>query len=120
MSVNEIGATLDRTVASLGGGIRQLGVEAALPEITGWEERLAASGDPELASVAGTLADLRVQMQGGGFDPVTVGALLMSLGAQTAQVADAGVGSQVADRLSRLASLLGEEGNALTDRMMKG
>jgi hypothetical protein len=35
-------------VASLGEGVVGLGVEAALPEISAWQERLAASGDPDL------------------------------------------------------------------------
>ncbi len=35
-------------MASLGEGVVGLGVEAALPEISAWQERLAASGDPDL------------------------------------------------------------------------
>jgi hypothetical protein len=52
MAAEDIGGTLDLTVASLKEGVVRLGVEAALPEIMAWQERLAASGDPDLEAVA--------------------------------------------------------------------
>src|SRR3712207_8107461 len=38
--------------ASLKEGVLRLGVEAALPEISAWQEKLAGSGDPNLEAVA--------------------------------------------------------------------
>lgn len=107
MAANDIGEALDLTVASLREGVLRLGVEAALPEISAWEERLAASGDPDLEAVAGTLGELKAQLDPSGFDPVSVGTLLTSLG------------EQVGDKLSRLGALLGSEGDSLTDKMTR-
>jgi len=103
----DIGGALDLTVASL---------EAALPEISAWEEKLAASGDPGLEAVAETLGELKAQLDPSGFDPVSVGALLMSLGDQVERVAGAEIGEKVGGKLSRLGTLLGSEGDSLTDR----
>ena len=119
MAGNDIGGALDLTVASLREGLLGLGIAAALPEISAWEERLAASDDPDLTAVARTLGELRVQLNSDAFDPVSVGTLLMSLGDQVEQVAGAGIGEQVAGKLSRLGALLGEEGDSLTDGMTK-
>ena len=55
MVEDDIGAALDRTTSSLRDGVRQLGIEAALPVIEGWEERLSALDSPELAAVAKNL-----------------------------------------------------------------
>ncbi len=107
MAAKDIGGALDLTVASLGEGVLRLGVESALPEISAWEERLAASRDPDLKAVAGTLGELKAQLDPSGLDPVSVGALLMSLG------------EQVGGKLSQLGALLGREGNAQTDRMTR-
>lgn len=94
----------------LRGGVQRAGIEVALTEISGWEGRLAASGDPELGSVAEALAELHIQLEGGGFDPVTVGALMTSLRGQV---------EKVAGRLSRLAPLLGEQGDSLSNGGME-
>ena len=109
-----IGRALDLTLASLREGVVGLGVEAALPEISGWEERLASSGDPDLETVAATLGELRAQLDSPGLDPVSFGSLLMTLGQQVE-----GVGVKVGDRLARLGALLGSEGDALTDKMTR-
>lgn len=106
-------------MASLREGVVGLGVEAALPEISTWEERLAASGDPGLKAVSGTLGELRAQLDSPGWDPVSVGALLMTLGQQVEGVAGAEIGEQVAEKLSRLGALLGLEGDSLTDEMTR-
>jgi hypothetical protein len=119
MAAEDIGGTLDLTVASLKEGVVRLGVEAALPEISAWQERLAVSGDPDLEAVAGTLGELGAQLGSSGFDPVSVGALLMSLGDQVEKVAGVEIGEQVGDKLSRLGALLGSEGDALTDELTR-
>lgn len=116
MAAKDIGGALDLTGASLREGVLRLGVEAALPEISAWEERLAASGDPDLKVVSATLGELKAQSGPSGLDPVSVGALLMSLGDQVEQVAGAEIEEQVRDKLSRLGALLGSEGDLLTDR----
>ena len=119
MAAKDIGGALDLTVTSLKEGVVRLGVEAALPEISAWQERLAASGDPDLEAVAGTLGELKEQLGSSGFDPVSVGALLMSLGEQVEKVAGVEIREQVGDRLSRLGPLLGSEGEVLNDKMTR-
>ena len=119
MAEKEIGGAIDLTASSLERGVVRLGVAAALPEIAAWRERLAASGDPDLVAVAGTLEELRRQLDSPGLDPVSVGALLMSLGDQVEGVAGAEIGAQVGGKLSRLGALLGSEGDSLTDRMTR-
>ena len=116
MAESDIGGALDLTTVSLKEGVVRLGVAAALPEISAWQERLAASGDPGLTTVSETLGQLKTQLSLDGFDPVSVGALLMSLGSQVERVAGAEVAEQVGDKLSRLGALLGREGNELTAR----
>ncbi|MGH3144334.1 MAG: hypothetical protein ACRDTR_00870 [Rubrobacter sp.] len=116
---NGISDSLDRTLELLKGEVQRVGVAAALAEISGWEGRIAASGDPELESVADTLAELRVQLEGNAFDPVTVGALMLSLGGQVERVAGSGVGASVAGRLSNLAALLGERGDSISNKGMQ-
>ncbi len=115
----DIGGALDLTLASLRKGVVGLGVEAALPEISAWEERLASSGDPSLETVAATLGELRAQLDSPGLDPVSVGSLLMTLGQQVEEVAGAEVGAGVGEKLARLGALLGSEGDSLTDKMTR-
>jgi hypothetical protein len=80
-----------------------------------WEQRLAASENEELVRIAENLADLRVLLLAGEFDPAAVGRLLVTLGEQVETVSASGVGAPVADKLSPLSELLVEEGNSLMD-----
>ena len=114
MEGNEIRAALDSTVASLQGGVQRLGIEAALPVIEGWERRLAASGDPELAPVAENLGALRGQLSADDFDQATVGRLLSDLGDQAQRIANSDIQIEVADKLSQLSVLLSTEGDSLS------
>jgi hypothetical protein len=98
MAAKDIGGALDLTVTSLKEGVVRLGGEAGLPEISAWQERLAASGDPDLEAVAKTLGEL---------------------GEQVERVAGVVIGEQVGGKLSRLGALLGSEGDALTDKMTR-
>ena len=119
MAEKDVGGALDLTVESLKGGAVRLGIEAALPEISAWEERLAASDDPDLNAVARTLGELKAQLSPPGLDPVTVGSILMSLGDQVERAAGAEVGAQVKDRLESLGAILGREGDEMTDKATK-
>lgn len=113
MAANEISTRLDETVAALQGGVKQLGVNAALPVIQDWQERLEGSGSPDLAPIAENLGTLRTQLAAGDFDPAMVGQLLTTLGEQV-QGVSSGVGAEVSDRLAQLGSLLGTEGGSLS------
>ena len=117
MAQNDIGAALDRTISSLREGIRQLGIEAALPVIEGWEEKLSALDSPELAAVAENLAALRSHLSADDFDPDTVGRLLITLGKQVQVVANGPAGTQAGmERLTRLSIMLAREGESLSNR----
>ena len=112
-----IGDTLDSTVSSLKGGVQRLGIEAALPVIEDWEERLAALESPELSSVAENLAALRNTLSANDPDPATIGQLLLTLGKQVQMVANGPAGTQAGmERLSRLSTLLAREGESLANR----
>jgi hypothetical protein len=106
-------------VASFREGVVGLGVEAALPEISAWQEGLAASGGPDLEAVAATLGELRAQLGSPGLDPISVRTLLMTLGQQVEGVAGAEIGERVSEKLSRLGAMLGSEGDSLTDKMTR-
>ena len=117
MVENDIGAALDRTMSSLQDGVRQLGIEAALPVIEGWEERLSALDSPELAAVAKHLADLRSHVTLDDLDPDTVGRLLIALGKQVQVVTSGPAGTQAGiDKLTRLSILLARQGGSLSGR----
>jgi len=114
---NDIGAALDRTISSFREGIRQLGIEAALPVIEGWEDKLSTLDSPELAAVAENLAALRSHLSADDFDPDTVGRLLRTLGKQVQVVANGPAGTQAGmERLTRLSIMLAREGESLSNR----
>lgn len=115
MEANETSSALDATVASLQGGVERLGIQAALPVIEDWEQRLAASGSPELTPVAENLGALRALLSADEVDQAAVGRLLATLGEQVQRVAnDEEVQIEVADRLSQLSVLLSSEGESLS------
>ena len=115
MEPNDIDNTLESTVTFLRGGVQRPGMEQALRVIETWEQRLAASENEELVRIAENLADLRVQLLAGEFDPASVGQLLITLGEQVEMVSTRDVGAPVADKLSSLSELLVEQGNSLVD-----
>ncbi len=117
MAENDIGAALDRTTSSLRDGVRHLGIEAALPIIEGWEERLSALDSPELAAVAENLATLRSHLSAEDFDSDAVGRLLITLGKQVQVVANGPAGTQAGmAKLTQLSILLARQGELLSGR----
>ena len=116
MEANEIDIELDQATSFLRGGIQRSTIEAALRVIEVWEQRLAASDSPELLSIAENLSTLRTLLLTGDFDTAAVGRLLTTLGEQVRAVAASDLGAPVAERLSGLATLLTDQGNALAGR----
>lgn len=115
MANNDIGTALDSTVRSLQEGVQRLGIEAALPMIEDWEERLSALDSPELAAIAENLTALRTHLSADDFDPDAVGQLLITLGKQVQMVANGPAGTQAGmERLSRLSILLARGGESLS------
>jgi hypothetical protein len=117
MAENDIGTALDRSTRSLREGIRHLGIEAALPVIEGWEERLSVLDSPELAAVAENLATLRRHLSADDSAPDAVGRLLITLGKQVQVVANGPAGTQAGiEKLTRLSILLARQGESLVGR----
>lgn len=116
MEANDVGAALDSTIASLLGGVERMGVEAALSVIGHWEERLTASGNPELMPVAENLTALKAQLSSGSPDQVTAGEILADLSEQVQRLANEDIQIEVADKLSQLSVLLSNEGDSLAGR----
>ena len=117
MTENDIGDALDRTASSLRDGVQRLGIEAALPVIEDWEERLSALDSPELAAVAENLAALRTHLSSDDFDPAAVGRLMITLGKQVQVVANGPAGTQAGmERLTRLSILLARGGESISGR----
>jgi hypothetical protein len=116
VEANDVGAALDSTIASLQGGVERLGIEAAVSVIGEWEERLVASGDPELVSVAENLAALKVQLSSGNPDQVATGEIMVDLSEQVQRLANEDIQIEVADKLSQLSVLLSNEGDSLSGR----
>ena len=116
VEANDVGAALDSTIASLQGGVERMGIEAALSVIGEGEERLVASGDPELVSVAENLAALKVQLSSGNPDQVATGEIMVDLSEQVQRLANEEIQIEVADKLSQLSVLLSNEGDSLSGR----
>lgn len=117
MEANETEATLDQALTVLRGGIqRRPDMEPALRVMETWEQRLAASGSPELTPIADDLAELRTLILAGDPDPAALGSLLAALGDKVRAVAESEAGAPVAERLLQLSALLREQGDALAVR----
>lgn len=114
MQGDQYEAELDRATSFLRGGVRRPDIEQGLRVIETWEQRLAASERDELIAVAETLAELRIQLLAGDAAPEAIGDLLVNLGEQVSAVASSDVGKPVSEGLSELATLLAEEGGALS------
>lgn len=115
MEASEINAELDRGATFLRSGLQWPAIEEGLRVIEVWEQRLAASDDQDLVSIADNLAELRAQLLAGNFDPANLGRLLTTLGDQTREVAESETGAPVSERLSSLADLLNDRGNELIE-----
>ncbi len=113
MALGDSTAALDKTIATLQGGVLQLGVGSAIPVIAGWEQTLSSSGAPELAAVAENLAALRTMLAAGDFDPAEAGRLLQILGQQTQAAATTPQGLPLAAPLTQLSLLLNTGGTNL-------
>jgi hypothetical protein len=116
VEANDVGAALDSTIASLQGGVERMGIEAALSVIGDWEERLRASGNPELMPVAENLTALKAQLSSGSPDQVATGEILADLSGQVQRLANEDIQIEVADKLSQLSVLLSNEGDSLAGR----
>lgn len=116
MEADKTNAALDQTISTLQGGVLQLGVGAAIPAISSWEQTLAATGKPELTDISENLASLRALLTAGDADPAEAGRLLQTLGAQTQAVATTPYGLPLSVPLSQLALLLNTSGATVATR----
>lgn len=123
MSNEQISAEkLDATVSNLENGVRNLVLDRAVAEISGWQRKLQASGESDLQEVAEELVRLRRELENGmdssGVDGAAVGEILGRLGSRVQAVADkrgTSAGPGVEEKLKKLGGLLANEGAALSD-----
>lgn len=123
MSNEQISAEkLDATVSNLENGVRNLVLDRAVAEISGWQRKLQASGESDLQEVAEELVRLRRELENGmdssGVDGAAVGEILGRLGSRVQAVADkrgTSAGPGVEEKLKKLGGLLANEGAVLSD-----
>ena len=95
------------------GRVYRASIEKAIEEVEGWRRKLEASGDPDLASIAENLSELRTLLAADHLDADAVGWLLSELGEQTVRVGGSGVPEAVDERLQRLGGLLDADGRMM-------
>jgi hypothetical protein len=107
---------LDSTLASLGNGVRELVLDRAIAEVSGWQRKLEATGEEDLVDISRDLLQLRQELDegvgDGGLDAGAVGELLNRLGSKVQAVADkrgTSAGPGVEAKLKALGGLLSNE-----------
>lgn len=107
---------LDSTLASLGNGVRELVLDRAIAEVSGWQRKLEATGEEDLVDISRDLLQLRQELDeglgDGGMDAGAVGELLNRLGSKVQAVADkrgTSAGPGVEEKLKALGGLLSNE-----------
>ena len=106
----------DHTISALRGGVENIGIERALSEIDGWEQKLEESGDPQLVPIAENLRQLRALLMADRLDGTAIGLLLGVLGEQVHSVASGSLGESIGGKLRLLSGLLVTEGRTVSDR----
>lgn len=114
---------LDTTISSLGDGVRELVLDRAIAEVSGWQRKLEATGEEDLVDVSRDLLGLREELDkgrlgDGGLDTGAVGALLNRLGSKVQAVADkrgTSAGPGVEEKLKALGGLLSNEAAVVSD-----
>lgn len=107
---------LDTTLSTLDKGVRELVLDRAVAEVSGWQRKLEASGEEDLVDVSQDLLRLREELDKGlddkGLDAGAVGELLNRLGSKVQAVADkrgTSAGPGVEEKLKALGGLLSNE-----------
>ena len=102
-------ATVRGTLDLFSEGLGNLMLAQVVQNIEGWQERLRAADDPQLASIAEELEELKAELQSGSVNREAASVLLTSLGEQTVAAAEA-ASSGLQDRLTVLGAFLQEVG----------
>lgn len=112
---------LDNTLASLGNGVRELVLDRAIAEVSGWQHKLEATGEEDLVDISRALLQLRQELDeglgDGGLDAGAVGEQLNRLGSKVQAVADkrgTSAGPGVEEKLKALGGLLSNEAAAVS------
>lgn len=107
---------LDTTLSTLDKGVRELVLDRAVAEVSGWQRKLEASGEEDLVDISRDLLRLREELDKGlddkGLDAGAVGELLNRLGSKVQAVADkrgTSAGPGVEEKLKALGGLLSNE-----------
>ncbi|WP_047866278.1 hypothetical protein [Rubrobacter aplysinae] len=112
---------LDSTLTNLGNGVRELVLDRAIAEVSGWQRKLEASGEEDLVDISRDLLQLREELDkgvgDGGLDTGAVGELLNKLGSKVQAVADkrgTSAGPGVEEKLKALGGLLSNEAASIS------
>ena len=100
------------------GRIYRASVERAIEAVEGWQRKLEATGEANLALIAENLGKLRTLLAADHLDAEAVGWLLSELGEQTVRVVGSGGPEAMDERLQRLGGLLDADGRMM--RMLAG
>ena len=95
------------------GRVYRASIQRAIEEVGGWRRKLEATGDPDLAHIAGNLGELEALLAADHLDIDAVGGLMSELGEQTVRVGGSGVPEAVDEKLQRLGGLLYADGRML-------
>lgn len=116
MSENGVSARdFDSTLSTLREGVIEVAVGQAKEEVDGWQQKLAATDDPELVPVADNLARLSIELDREPLDGVVISGLMTTLADQTRALASSDVAGTVGDKLEQLGGLLASEGASLSE-----
>ena len=105
MNTSTVRGTLDLFAE----GLSNVTVGGVVQNIEGWQARLRAAEDAQLALIAAELEELKAELQSGSVDRAAVSTLLSSLGEQTVAAADA-ASPGLQDRLTVLGAFLQDLG----------
>lgn len=112
---------LDATLSSLGDGVRQLVLDRAIAEVSGWQRKLEDTGEEDLVDISRDLLQLRNELDeglgDGGLDAGAVSELLNRLGSKVQAVADkrgTSAGPGVEEKLKALGGLLSNEAASIS------
>ena len=108
-------STVSETFGLFTAGFEQVTAEAAVQNIEGWQARLEATGDENLASLSEDLGAFAEALQASSPDSAAIAEQLVNLGERTGEIAANAGDEDVARRLTTLAYVLQEAGRTVQE-----
>ena len=108
-------STVSETFGLFTAGLEQVTAEAAVQNIEGWQARLEATGDENLASLSEDLGAFAEALQASSPEGAAIAEQLVSLGERTGEIASSVEDEDLARRLTTLAYVLQEAGRTVQE-----